>query len=166
MTSEQQTGAKHTATVTTPSDREIRVERIFEAPRELVFATMTDPELVPEWYGPHGGTTEVEVMEPRTGGLWRYHSAYGDGGERYSFRGVYREVTAPERFVQTWEWEGMPGYVCLETQSFEDLGEQTKLISTTIFFTGEERDGLLATGMEEGMNETFERLDALLAARR
>ncbi len=164
MTSEQQ--AK-TATVTTPSDREIRVERIFDAPRDLVFATMMDPELVPEWYGPHGGKTEVEVMEPRTGGIWRYHSEYGDGdGGRHSFRGVYREVSAPERFVQTWEWEGMPGYVCLETQSLEDLGEQTKLVSTTIFFTQEERDGLLESGMESGMNESFERFDALLASRK
>jgi len=165
MSNEQQTSAKHTATVTTPSDREIHVERIFDAPRDLVFATLTDPELVPEWYGPHGGRTEVEVMEPRTGGLWRYHAESGDG-DRHSFRGVYREVTAPERFVQTWEWEGMPGYVCLETQSFEDLGQQTKLISTTIFFTTEERDGLLSTGMEDGMNETFERLDALLESRK
>lgn len=160
MTSEQRT-----ATVTTPSDREIRVERIFDAPRDLVFATMTDPELVPEWYGPHGSKTTVETMEPRTGGLWRYHSEDGDG-DNHSFRGVYREVTAPERFVQTWEWEGMPGYVCLESQSFEDLGEQTKLISTTIFFTGEERDGLLQSGMESGMNDSFERFDALLATRR
>lgn len=161
MAAERDTKA---ATVTTPGDREIRVERIFDAPRDLVFATMTDPELVGEWYGPHGTKTEVEVMEPRSGGLWRYHSEDCDGNKA-SFRGVYREMAAPERFVQTWEWEGMPGYVCLETQSFEDLGEQTKLVSTTIFFTSEERDGLLQSGMEKGMNETFERFDALLAAR-
>ncbi|HYC82511.1 MAG TPA: SRPBCC family protein [Solirubrobacterales bacterium] len=155
----------NTATVTTPSDREIRVERVFDAPRDLVFATMLDPELVGEWYGPHETKTTVEVMEPRSGGIWRYHSEDCDGGKT-SFRGVYREVTAPERFVQTWEWEGMPGYVCLETQSLEDLGEQTKLVATTIFFTSEERDGLLSSGMERGMNESFERFDALLESRR
>ena len=156
---------QRTATVTTPSEREIRVERTFDAPRDLVFATMTDPELIPEWWGPHGTTTVVEVMEPRTGGLWRFHSEDCDGNKT-SFRGVYREVTAPERFVQTWEWEGMPGYVCLETQSFEDFGEQTKLVSTTIFFHAEERDGLLSSGMEKGMNESFERFDALLETRK
>ena len=160
MASEQ-----NTATVTTPNDREIRVERIFDAPRDLVFATMTDPELVGEWYGPHGTKTEVEVMEPRSGGLWRYHSEDSDGNKT-SFRGVYREVTAPERLVQTWEWEGMPGYICLETGVFEDLGEQTRFVGTTLFFTNEERDGLLSSGMEGGMNETFERLDALLESRK
>ena len=156
---------QRTATVTTPSDREILIERIFDAPRDLVFATITDPELVGEWYGPHDAKTTVEVMEPRTGGLWRYHSEDCDGNKT-SFRGVYREVTPPEQFVQTWEWEGMPGYICLETQRFEELGEQTKLVSTTIFFTTEERDGLLNSGMERGMNEAFERFDTLLAARK
>ncbi|MBS1878230.1 MAG: SRPBCC family protein [Actinobacteria bacterium] len=153
------------ATVTTPSEREIRVERVFDAPRDLVFATMTDPELIPQWWGQHGTTTAVEVMEPRAGGLWRFHSQDCDGNE-VSFRGVYREVTAPERIVETFEWEGMPGYVCLETGILEDLGERTRLVSVTTFFTTEERDGMLQSGMERGMNETFERFDALLAARR
>jgi uncharacterized protein YndB with AHSA1/START domain len=165
MSNEQRTGAKHTATVTTPSDREIHVERIFEAPRDLVFATLTDPELVPEWWGPHGTTTVVDVMEPRSGGTWRYSSEDCDGNKT-AFRGVYREVAAPERLIQTFEWEGMPGYISLETGSLEDLGEQTRLVSVTVFFSSEERDGMLQSGMERGMNETFERFDALLAARR
>jgi uncharacterized protein YndB with AHSA1/START domain len=153
------------ATVTTPTEREIRIERIFDAPRELVFATMTDPELIPEWWGPHGTTTVVEVMEPRAGGLWRFISEDCDGNKT-AFRGVYREVTPPERLVQTFEWEGMPGHVSVETATFEDLGERTRIVNVTVFHTPEERDGMLQSGMERGMNETFERLDAVLAARR
>lgn len=153
------------ATVTTPSEREIHVERFFEAPRDLVFATMTDPELIPQWWGPHGHTTVVETMEPKDGGLWRFVSEDRDGN-RYGFRGVYREVSPPERLVQTFEWEGMPGHVAVETSTFEDLGDRTRMVNVTIFHTKEERDGMLASGMEKGMNETLERLDALLAGRR
>ena len=158
MATEQQTSK-----VTTPSDREIHVERIFDAPRDLVFAPMTDPELIPEWFGPPGSV--VDVMEPRAGGLWRFLMDDGKGNE-HAFRGVYREVTPPERLVQTFEWEGMPGHVSVETMTFEDLGEQTRLISVTLFHTTEERDGMLESGMEGGMNEAFERLDALLASRK
>jgi uncharacterized protein YndB with AHSA1/START domain len=153
------------ASVTTPSEREIRVERIFDASRELVFATMTDPALIPEWFGPHGTTTVVDRMEPHAGGLWRFTSEDCDGNKT-AFRGVYREVSPPERLVQTFEWEGMPGHVSVETNTFEDLGEQTRLVGVTVFHTPEERDGMLSSGMERGMNEAFERLDALLAARR
>jgi uncharacterized protein YndB with AHSA1/START domain len=160
MATEQQT-----AKVSTPSEREIHVERIFDAPRDLVFATMTDPELVPEWWGPHGTTTVVEQMEPRTGGLWRFSTEDCDGN-RTAFRGVYREVSPPDRLVQTFEWEGLPGHVAVETSTFEDLGGQTRLVNVTIFHTAEERDGMLQSGMERGMNETFERFDALLASRR
>lgn len=155
---------QRTATVTTPSEREIRIERVFDAPRALVFATMTDPELIPQWWGQHGTTTVVEVMEPRAGGLWRFVGEDCDGGKQ-AFRGVFREVTPPERLVQTFEWEGMPGHVAVETATFEDLGEQTRMVNVTIFHTAEERDGMLASGMEKGMNETLERLDALLAER-
>jgi uncharacterized protein YndB with AHSA1/START domain len=152
-----------TATVTTPTDREIRVERIFEAPRERVFATMTDPELIPQWWGPHDTKTVVEEMEPVTGGLWRFQAEDCDGNKTL-FRGVYREVSPPERLVQTFEWDGMPGRVSVETATLEDLGERTRVVSVSIFYTSEERDSMLSSGMERGMNETYERLDALLAA--
>jgi uncharacterized protein YndB with AHSA1/START domain len=158
--SEQSTQRK--ATVTTPSEREIHVERVFDAPRDRVFAIYTDPRLIPEWWGPRGTTTIVEEMEPTTGGKWRFVMRNPDGSET-GFGGVYREVTPPERIVQTFEWDGMPGYPSLETAVFEDLGEQTKVASTSVFYATEERDGMLASGMERGMNETFERLDELLA---
>jgi uncharacterized protein YndB with AHSA1/START domain len=151
-----------TATITTPHDRQIRVERIFDAPRDRVFAAFTDPELIPEWWGPHDTTTVVDQMDVRPGGLWRF-IAYDCDGRETAFRGVYREVTPPERIVQSWEWEGLPGHVSIETAEFEDLGDRTRMIGTTLFHTTEERDGMLNSGMEKGMNETYERLDALLA---
>ena len=151
---------KHT--LTTPSDREIRVEREFDAPRDRVFAVYTDPELIPEWWGPHGTTTIVDKMDARTGGDWRFVTRDRDGTET-AFRGTYREVTPPERVVQTFEWEGLPGHVSVEHAEFIDLGERTKVVTTTLFHTPEERDGMLQSGMERGMNETYARLDELLA---
>jgi len=159
MTADQQ---QRTATVTTPTDREIHIERIFDAPRDKVFAAMTDPELIPEWWGPHGTSTVVDKMDARSGGDWRYVIKNSDGSET-GFRGTYREVSAPERIVQTFEWEGMPGYVSVETATFEDLGDQTKMTSISLFHTTEERDGMIESGMEGGMNETLERFDAVLA---
>lgn len=153
------------ADVSTPSEREIRIERVFDAPRDRVFAVYTDPELVPEWWGPHGTTTIVDRMDVRSGGDWRFVSRGEDGSET-AFRGTYREITPPERIVQTFEWEGMPGHVSVETATFEDLGEQTRVVTVSIFHTGEERDGMLGSGMEGGLNETYERLDALLARTR
>jgi uncharacterized protein YndB with AHSA1/START domain len=160
VTSPQQ--EERLATVTTPSEREIHVERVFDAPRDRVFAIYTDPALIPEWWGPRGTTTIVDTMDVRPGGSWRFVARDREHGET-AFRGTYREVTPPERIVQTFEWEGMPGHVSVETAVFEDLGEQTRVTTTTIFHTAEERDGMLASGMERGMNESYQRLDELLA---
>ena len=159
MTSDQQEARR--ATVTTPTEREIHVERIFDAPRDRVFELFTDPELIPEWWGPRGTTTIVDEMDVRNGGSWRYVTRNSDGSET-AFRGTYREVSPPDRIVQTFEWEGMPGHVSVDTAVFEDLGERTKLVSSSIFHTTEERDGMLGSGMEEGMNETYQRLDELI----
>ena len=160
MTSDQQQATK--ATITTPSEREIRVERVFDAPRDRVFAVYTDPELIPEWWGPRNTTTIVDRMDVRPGGSWRFVSRDADGNES-GFRGTYREVTPPERIVQTFEWEPMAGHVSVETATFEDLGDRTKVVTTSIFHTTEERDGMLGSGMEGGLNETYARLDELLA---
>jgi uncharacterized protein YndB with AHSA1/START domain len=160
MTSDQQKTRK--ATVTTPADREIRVEREFDAPRDQVFATYTDPELIPQWWGPRDTTTVVDQMDVRPGGSWRFVMRGSDGTES-GFRGTYREVTPPERIVQTFEWEPMAGHVSVETATFEDLGDRTRVVTTSIFHTTEERDGMLASGMEGGLNETYDRLDEVLA---
>jgi len=160
MTSDPQ-GARRAA-VTTPTDREIHIVREFDAPRDLVFSVYTDPELIPEWWGPRGTTTTVDRMDPRAGGDWRFVIRNADGTET-AFRGTYREITPPERIVQTFEWEGLPGHVSVETAVFEDLGDRTRVVNTTLFHTTEERDGMLASDMERGMNETFARLDEVLA---
>jgi len=151
-----------TTTVTTPTDREIRTERVFDAPRDRVFEAYTDPKLIPEWWGPRDTTTIVDRMDVRAGGGWRFVMRNTDGSET-AFRGTYREVEPPERIVQTFEWEGMPGHGSVETATFEDLGERTKVTTVSLFHTTEERDGMLGSGMERGMNETYARLDELLA---
>jgi uncharacterized protein YndB with AHSA1/START domain len=160
MTNDQQEAP--TMIVTTPSDREIQIERVFDAPRERVFAVFTDPELIPEWWGPRGTTAIVDQMDVRPGGAWRFRINNSDGVET-GFRGTYREVTPPERIVQTFEWEGMPGHIAVETAIFEDLGDRTKLTTTSLFHTTEERDGMLSSGMEKGASETYARLEELLA---
>jgi uncharacterized protein YndB with AHSA1/START domain len=156
-------GTTNKLVVTTPGDREIHAERVFDAPRARVFATYLDPELIPQWWGPHGTETTVDRFEAEAGGAWRFVVRNSDGTET-AFRGTIREIVPPERIVQTFEWEGMPGHVSVDTAVFEDLGDgRTKLISTSIFHTTEERDGMVESGMEGGMAETLDRLEELLA---
>jgi uncharacterized protein YndB with AHSA1/START domain len=150
------------ATVTTPSDREIRIERVFNASRERVWRAFTDPSLVAQWWG-RGNKLVVERMEVERGGHWRFVEHGPDGV--HGFEGRYREVTPPDRIVQTFEWDGMPGYVAVETATFEDLGDgRTKVVTTSLFHTTEERDGMVGSGMEQGLNESYAALDRVLAA--
>ncbi len=162
MTDDRQSQTAERTVVTTPAEREIVTERTFEAPRDRVFAVYTDPELIPKWWGPRGTTAIVDKMDVRAGGDWRFVHRGPDGDES-AFRGTYREVSPPERIVQTFEWEGMPGHVIVETATFEELGERTKVTTVSLFHTTEERDGMLASGMEGGLNETHDRLAELLA---
>jgi len=153
--------AGRTATVTTPAEREIRIERVFDAARDRVWKAFTDPALVAQWWG-RGNKLVVERMEVERGGHWRFveHSAEGVHG----FEGRYREVTPPERIVHTFEWDGLPGYVVINDTTFEDLGDgRTKIVTTSLFYASEERDGMLASGMEEGLNQSYAALDRLLA---
>jgi len=134
-------------TVTTPSELEIRVERVFDAPRAHVFSVWTDPQLIPEWWGEG---TVVEEMDVRTGGTYRFRTAGG------VVEGEFREVEPPERLVQTFMNH-------LQTLVFEDLGEQTKLTQTMRFETAVERDTTMQYGVEEGAKSGFARVDELLA---
>jgi uncharacterized protein YndB with AHSA1/START domain len=163
MTTNPKETTANCAIVTTPGDREILIDREFAAPRERVFAAFTDHRLIPEWWGRKSTTTIVDRMEARDGGDWRFIERNPDGSET-AFRGIYREVTPPERIVYTFEWEGMPGYVSLDTVELEDLGGRTKVRTTAIFHTPDERDGMLDSGMEKGLNEAYEQLDELLAS--
>lgn len=149
------------ATVSTPSDREIRVERIFNAPRARVWKAIITPDLVAQWWG-RGNELVIEKMDVQRGGHWRFveHSPQGVHG----FEGRYREVTPPERIVQTFEWDGMPGHVIIETMTLEDLGDgRTRLVTLSLFHTTEERDGMLHSGMEGGAQESYAALDRVLA---
>jgi uncharacterized protein YndB with AHSA1/START domain len=157
------TPAEHeTATLTTPSDREVRIERVFDSPIERVWEAFTDPNLVAQWWG-RGNKLVIERMEVERGGHWRFVEHADDGVN--GFEGRYREVTPHERLVQTFEWDGMPGYVAVDTAVFEDLGDgRTKLVTTSLFHTTEERDGMLSSGMETGLNESYAALDKLLSS--
>ncbi len=147
--------------LTTPSEREIRTERIFDAPRERVWRAFTDPGQIAQWWG-RGNTLVVERMEVEKGGHWRFVEHGPDGV--HGFEGRYREVTPPERLVQTFEWDGMPGYVEITTVTLEDLGGgRTRVVTTALFHTPEERDGMLGAGMEQGLGESYAALDRLLA---
>jgi len=147
--------------VSTPTEREIRIERIFDAPRERVWRAFTDPTLVAQWWG-RGHKLVIERMEVERGGHWRYVEHGPDGV--HGFEGRYREVTPPERLVHTFEWDGMPGYVAVETVTLEDLGDgRTRIVNMSLFHTTEERDGMLHLGMEQGLAESYAALDRLLA---
>jgi len=148
-------------TLTLPSDREIQVTRIFDAPRDLVFKAMTDPNLIPRWWGPRGVATVVDKMDVRPGGAWRFIHR-GPGGDEDAFRGVFREIVPPERVVQTFEWEGLPGHISVDTAIFEEVDGKTRLTTTSLFDSVEDRDGMLQAGMEGGLRETWERFAELL----
>jgi uncharacterized protein YndB with AHSA1/START domain len=155
----QQTNELHVAA---EGDREIVTERVFDAPRERVFAAFVDPELIPRWWGPHSVTTIVDRMDARPGGDWRFVCRNADGSED-GFRGTFREIQAAERVAQTFEWEGMPGHVSVDVATFEDLGDgRTKVTGVSTFHFAEERDGMLSAGMEGGLSESYERLDELV----
>lgn len=147
-----------------PGKQEIIIEREFDAPRELVFKAFTDPKLYVQWLGPRELTTTLETFEPGNGGSWRYIQKDADGNE-YAFHGVNHEVLSPERIIGTFEFEGLTekGHVILETARFEELsGSRTKLTSQSVFQSVVDRDGMLQSGMEEGVNDSYNRLDELL----
>lgn len=147
-----------------PRKQEIVITREFDAPRELVFKASTDPKLIPQWWGPRYLATEVDKMDVRPGGQWRFINRDAEGKE-YGFHGVYHEVLAPKRVIDTFEYEGLPetGHVILETIRFEELpGGRTKLIAQSVFQSVADRDGMLQSGMDEGTEDTYNRLEELL----
>ncbi|GAB4453021.1 MAG: SRPBCC family protein [Anaerolineae bacterium] len=157
---------KHNKTniIAEPGKQEMVITREFDAPRELVFKAFTDPDLYVQWLGPRDLTMTLETFEPKSGGSWRYIHRDKEGNA-YAFHGVNHEVTAPERIIGTFEFEGLPepGHVILETARFEVLpGGRTRLTVQSVFQSVEDRDGMLQSGMEEGMNDSYARLDELM----
>ncbi|MFO0636636.1 MAG: SRPBCC domain-containing protein [Nannocystaceae bacterium] len=149
------------AMITTPSDRTVRIERIFDAPRERVWRALTDPAQLACWWG-RGNPLVIERFDLRPGGHWRFveHSDHGVHG----FEGRFAEIDPPSRVVQTFEWDGLPGHVALETMTLEDLGDgRTRMVVLSLFHTVEDRDGMLHSGMEGGLAQSHAALDAVLA---
>ncbi len=153
-----------TKIIAEPGKQEIMIEREFDAPRELVFKAFADPKLLIQWLGPRRLTMTLETFELKNGGSWRFIHKDRDGNA-YAFHGVHHEVTNSERIIRTFEFEGLPekGQVSLETARFEEMpGGKTKLTVQSVFQSVADRDGMLKSGMEEGVNDSYDRLDELL----
>ncbi|HZR41607.1 MAG TPA: SRPBCC family protein [Ktedonobacteraceae bacterium] len=156
--------ANKTTITAEPGKQEMVITREFDAPRELVFKAFTDPKLIVQWWGPRYLSTEVDKMDVRPGGGWRFVHRDAKGNE-YGFHGVYHEVRAPELVIDTFEFEGLPeaGHVALETMRLEELpGGRTRFTAQSVFQSVADRDGALQSGMEEGLNDSHERLAELL----
>lgn len=146
-------------TLTLPSDTEIKMVRTFDAPRELVWLAHTDCEHVRQWFA-RGSSMDCE-MDFRTGGGYRYVE-HADDGSDYAFRGEYREIVPQQRIVQTFEFEGMPGEVAVEILTFEEHDGKTTITNLANYGSKENRDGIIASGMESGANDSWDALEALL----
>ena len=140
----------------------IDVTREFDASPAQVFRAYTEPELVAQWMGPHGLEMEIVEYDARPGGSYRYIHRDNEGNE-YRFHGVFHTVTGSETLIQTFEWEGAPGQVSLDSAKFEDLGGRTRLRLHSVFPTVEARDAAVASGMSRGITDSMERLDTVLA---
>lgn len=145
-----------------PGKHNLVITRVFDAPRDLVFKTVTDSSLIPQWWGQSNLTTTVEKMEVKPGGVWRYVQRDPAGNE-FAFNGVYHAVVPPELLIYTFEFEGMPNHVMLETVTFEEQDGKTWMIDTPVFQTVEDRDAALASGMEQGASESTDRFAEVLA---
>ncbi|GAA4619337.1 SRPBCC family protein [Actinoallomurus liliacearum] len=146
-----------------PGIPQIVTEREFEAPRDLVFRAYTDPDLIVRWLGPRDLTMRFDRHEPRDGGRWRYVSV-DPAGHEHGFHGVFHGAPSVEGgIVQTFEYEGVPGHVALETVTFTEADGRTLVRSVSGFQSVEDRDGMIASGAEYGVRESGERLEELLA---
>ena len=141
----------------------IRIVREFDAPPERVFRAWTDPELFARWIGPRNLATAVEQWDATTGGRYRYVMTRDDFS--MGFWGSFHEVRPSERLVQTFSFDGQPDGVSLETMTFEALdGGRCRATGVSVVESLEIRDQILASGMDVGVNEGYEKLDELLAS--
>ncbi len=141
---------------------QIITEREFDAPRELLFRAWTEPELLKQWLGPRNHTMEIDRYDVRDGGTWRYVQRDDEGNE-YAFHGVFHGEPSPEGIVQTFEYEGFPGHVSLDTLTLEERDGKTIARTNTVFQSVEARDGMMESGMEYGVDDGYDRLDELIA---
>jgi uncharacterized protein YndB with AHSA1/START domain len=140
----------------------VRITREFDAPAVKVFKAHVDPDLIVQWFSPRDLEMRLDHFDCRTGGSYRY--IHSRGGEEYGFHGCFHEVRPSELIVQTFTFEGEPDGVALERMMFEDIGDgRSRLTATSLVDSFEDRDAFLASGMDEGLREIYERLDELLA---
>jgi uncharacterized protein YndB with AHSA1/START domain len=144
-----------------PVGTEVIITEVFDAPREAVFRAYIDADLIPQWWGPKEFTTEVDKLEVKPGGVWRYIQCGPDGNE-YGFHGEFREIDQPDCLVYTFEYEGLPGHQSIESISLEEKDGKTIVHDQISFQNIEDRDGMLRTGLEEGSRESRIRLAELL----
>ena len=156
---------KNQTTITAePGKQELFITREFDAPRELVFKAHTDPKLYIQWLGPRGYEMILDTFEPHSGGRYRYIHKDKDGNE-YGFHGVFHEISE-ELMIQTFEFEGLPekGHVTLDAMQLEALpGDRTRITIQSVYRSVADRDGMIGSGMERGVNDGYERLDDILA---
>jgi uncharacterized protein YndB with AHSA1/START domain len=151
-----------TKIVAEPGKQEIVIMREFDAPRDLVFEAHTDPKLYIQWLGPHGYEMTLETFEPVSGGRYRYIHKNSEGNA-FGFHGTFHEISL-ERMVQTFEFDGYPGHVSLDSMTLEELsGNRTRITIQSVFQSVSDRDGMIQSGMERGVTEGYERLDEILA---
>jgi uncharacterized protein YndB with AHSA1/START domain len=144
-----------------PGKHDITTTTVLDAPRDLVFRAYTDPELFARWWGPARYENKILKYESRSGGEWHVVQRAEDGSE-HGFRGVNHDVVAPERICQTFEYLGVPGHVALQTATFESVGNKTRIVAHIVFQSVMDRDGMVASGMKSGADESMERLAVLL----
>ena len=146
------------------SERELRMSRVFDAPRELLFEVCSKPEHIPNWWGPREQKVVVHEMDFRVGGKWRFVSR-GPDGKEHGFHGVFKEIVPPKKVVQTFNYEGIPpGHESIETAIYEDIGDgKTRLTTTSRYSSKADLDGMVGSGMERGARESWERLAELVA---
>jgi len=152
----------NSAVVTLPTATQILITREFDAPRDLVFRAHIDPELLVQWLGPRDLTMTIDRHDARDGGTWRYVQKDADGNE-YGFHGVFHGTPSPDAIVQTFEFEGVPGHVMLDTTTLEQHDGRTLMRTVSSFQSVEDRDGMIASGMERGVRDSGDRLAELLA---
>lgn len=148
--------------VTTPSDREVRLTRVFDAPRQMVWDAFTKPELMKRWFGPRGWSLAECTIDLRVGGGWRF-ILQGPEGQKMGMRGVYREIKAPERSVHIETFDDYPGESVV-TAVFTEKGGKTTMEATVLYASKEVRDAVIQSGMEHGAAESYDKLAEVLAA--
>jgi uncharacterized protein YndB with AHSA1/START domain len=157
---EEKSRLAKTTLVIKSGKQEVSMSRIYNAPGERVFKALTVPKLLSCWWAPYRFSIKIDKVSAKVGGTWRILNKDAEGNEHW-FHGIYHEIS-PQRIVQTWEYEGMPGHVLLGIATLKPVGPKTKLTMKSVFESIEDRDGMLKAGMAEGGMETMDRLAKLV----